>query len=115
MIPRIISKNIQKCQDDGKALIILGPRQVGKTTLLNSLVDNKQDVLFLNGDEPDTKDLLSGVTSTQLKQLFANKRTVIIDEAQMIPDIGITLKLITDRLKDIRLFVSGSSSIELAN
>ena len=115
MIPRIISKNIQKCQDDGKALIILGPRQVGKTTLLNSLVDNKQDVLFLNGDEPDTKDLLSGVTSTQLKQLFANKRTVVIDEAQMIPDIGITLKLITDRLKDIRLFVSGSSSIELAN
>ena len=59
--------------------------------------------------------MLSGVTSTQLKQLFANKRTVVIDEAQMIPDIGITLKLITDNLKDIRLFVSGSSSIELAN
>jgi len=115
MIARTISQNIQKYQDDGKALIILGARQVGKTTLLNSLVGEEQDVLFLNGDEPDKKELLSGVTSTQLKQLFVNKRTVVIDEAQMIPDIGITIKLITDKLKDIRLFVSGSSSIELAN
>lgn len=115
MIARTISKNIQKYQDDGKAQIILGARQVGKTTLLNSLVGDEQDVLFLNGDEPDIKELLSGVTSTQLKQLFAKKHTVVIDEAQMIPDIGITLKLITDKLKDIRLFVSGSSSIDLAN
>jgi len=115
MIERTISKNIQQYLDDGKALIILGARQVGKTTLLNSLVGTEKDVLFLNGDEPDTRELLTGATSTQLKQLFVNKRTIVIDEAQMIPDIGVTLKLITDRLKNIRLFVSGSSSIELAN
>ena len=115
MIPRIVSNNIRRSLDEGKALIILGARQVGKTTLLNSLVGEEKDVLFLNGDEPDTKELLSGVTSTRLKQLFANNRTIVIDEAQMIPDIGITLKLITDNMKYLRLFVSGSSSIELAN
>jgi len=115
MIERTISKNIQKYRDEGKAMIILGARQVGKTTLLNKLVGDEPGVLFLNGDEPDIKELLSGVTSTQLKLLFANKHTVVIDEAQMIHNIGITLKLITDNLKDIRLFVSGSSSIELAN
>ena len=115
MIERTISKNIQKYRDEGKAMIILGARQVGKTTLLNKLVGDEPGVLFLNGDEPDIKELLSGVTSTQPKLLFANKHTVVIDEAQMIHNIGITLKLITDNLKDIRLFVSGSSSIELAN
>jgi predicted AAA+ superfamily ATPase len=115
MIPRIVTNDIRKRLNEGKALIILGARQVGKTTLLQKLVGEDPNVLFLNGDEPDTKELLSSVTSTRLEQLFAKKRTIVIDEAQMIPEIGITLKLITDKLKGYRLLVSGSSSIELAN
>ncbi len=101
--------------DDKKALIILGARQVGKTTLLNKIVGKGKDVLYFNGDESDTRELLSGITSTRLQQLFSGYKTVVIDEAQMIPDIGLTLKLIIDNLKDVRLFVSGSSSLELAN
>ena len=115
MIERILSNNLKQVMDDKKALIILGARQVGKTTLLNKVVGKGKDVLYFNGDESDTRELLSGITSTRLQQLFSGYKTVVIDEAQMIPDIGLTLKLIIDNLKDIRLFVSGSSSLELAN
>ena len=115
MIPRTLEKNILNSLDEGKAIIVLGARQVGKTTLLNSIVGDSRDVLYLNGDEPDSKELLSGVSSTRLIQLFTGYTTIVIDEAQMIPDIGLTLKLITDHIKNIRLFVSGSSSLELAN
>ncbi len=115
IIPRLIAENIQKNQKKGKAIIILGARQVGKTTLLNDIVRGEKGVLYMNGDEPDTRELLSKATSSRLIKLFSGYQTVVIDEAQMIPDIGITLKLITDNIKDIQLLVSGSSSLELAN
>lgn len=115
IIDRILIENLKNVWSEGKAIIILGARQVGKTTLLNELVGNRQDVIFFNGDEPDTRELISGNTSTRLQQLFSGHNTVVIDEAQMIPDIGLTLKLIIDNIKEIVLFVSGSSSLELAN
>lgn len=115
MISRLLTQNILRDLPLNKAIILLGARQVGKTTLLQDLCSNEDQLLIFNGDEPDTKDLLSHVTSTQLKSLFGGVKTIIIDEAQLIPDIGISLKLITDYIKDVRLFVSGSSSIDLAN
>ncbi len=115
MIKRILLDTIKNVARSGKAIIILGSRQVGKTTLLNELTMDMPDKLALNGDEPDIRELLSNVNSERLISLFAGKSLVIIDEAQMIPDIGITLKLITDRIPGIQLFVSGSSSLELAN
>jgi predicted AAA+ superfamily ATPase len=115
MIARILESKIKKDLSLKKTIIILGARQVGKTTLLNEIVKNEKKVLVFNGDEPDTKTLLSEVTTLQLKNLLSNAQTIIIDEAQLIPNIGITLKLISDNIKSIRLFVSGSSSIDLAN
>lgn len=115
MINRIIKNNIIELLPSDKAIIILGSRQVGKTTLLNELTKEKQNKLVLNGDEPDIREMLSNINSERLSSLFAGKSLVIIDEAQMIPDIGLTLKLIIDRIPDIQLFVSGSSSLELAN
>jgi hypothetical protein len=115
MINRILEGKIIEELPLQKTVIILGARQVGKTTLLKKIIKNDNDVLILNGDEPDTRDMLSNVTSVQLKNLFGSAATIVIDEAQLIPEIGITLKLITDYLKEVRLFVSGSSSIDLAN
>ena len=115
MIARILSQNILKDLSLNKAVILLGARQVGKTTLLTELCSNEKKLLILNGDEPDVRELLSNVTSTQMKSLFGDAKTIIIDEAQLVPDIGISLKLITDYIKNVRLFVSGSSSIDLAN
>ncbi len=115
MIPRILKHLILRDLPMRKTIIILGARQVGKTTLLNDLVSDKENVLVFNGDEPDTRELLSNVTSTQLRSLFGKAETIIIDEAQLIPNIGLTLKIISDYVKDKMLFVSGSSSLELAN
>lgn len=114
MIRRLLSENIKKNLPLQKTVIILGARQVGKTTLLNQL-DLGSDALILNGDEPDIREILTNVSSSRLKAIFGNKKNIIIDEAQLIPEIGITLKLISDQLKEVQLFVSGSSSIDIAS
>ena len=115
MISRILTQKIKADLRLKKAIIILGARQVGKTTLLNELLKEFQNIKIINGDEPDSNEQLTNLTSTRLKTLFGNATAIIIDEAQLIPDIGISLKRITDYIKDVQLFVSGSSSIELAN
>ena len=115
MIKRLIKHNILQDFPLNKAVIILGARQVGKTTLLNELLAKDKNLLVLNGDEPDVRELLSHVNSVQLKNIFGNAKTIVIDEAQLIPNISLSLKLITDQIKGIQLFVSGSSSLELSN
>ena len=116
MIPRALLPSISSRLFKGKAIVILGARQVGKTTLLEQLQKNRSEkVLLLNADEPDIRERLSNATSTQLKQLVGKNKIVIIDEAQRIVNIGITLKLFTDKLKDIQVIATGSSALELAN
>lgn len=115
MIERILENKIKEDIKLKKAIILLGARQVGKTTLLKKLTTAFKKVKIINGDEPDSTEQLTNITSTRIKALLGDTKTLIIDEAQMIPDIGLSLKRITDYIKDIQLFVSGSSSIELAN
>lgn len=100
-----------------KALILVGPRQVGKTTLLKKLLDEfgQADALFLNCDEPDILQKLENTTSTELKNIIGNKKIVLIDEAQRVENIGLTLKLIFDNLPNVQLVVSGSSAFDLRN
>lgn len=100
----------------GKAILILGARQTGKTTLLMQLQQMyAEPSVFLNCDEPLTQALLDEVTSTKWKQIIGDNKIVYIDEAQRIKNIGIKLKLITDSIKDVQLVVTGSSSFEIAN
>ncbi len=85
MINRIIAERIEKKLNLGKVIVLYGPRQCGKTTILKMLLDKVNlPCLWLNGDEPDTRVLLSNMTSTQLKQLVKGKKILIIDEAQRI-------------------------------
>lgn len=98
-----------------KALLIFGPRQVGKTTLVKQLFGNQQNVLFLDGDEADHRELLTNTTSTRLKSIVGKNKIVIIDEAQRIETIGLTLKLFTDKIKEVQVIATGSSAFELAN
>jgi hypothetical protein len=99
----------------GKAIILMGARQTGKTTLLKNSVGREDHVLWMNADEPDIISLFEEVTSTRLKSIFTGKKIVVIDEAQRIPDIGLKMKLITDTMPEIQLIATGSSSFELAN
>ena len=98
-----------------KAIIIMGPRQVGKSTLLHEMFGTSREVLWLNGDEPDVQELFTNITSTRLKAIIGNNRFVVIDEAQRIADVGVKLKLITDQIKGVQLIATGSSSFELAS
>ena len=99
-----------------KAIVIVGPRQVGKTTLLHQLSQNcEKKILFLNCDEPDVRKKLDLPTSTQLKAFIGDAEFILMDEAQRIKDIGITLKLLIDNFQDKQVIVTGSSALELSN
>jgi predicted AAA+ superfamily ATPase len=115
MIERLLTDIIAKKLFGGKAILIMGPRQVGKTTILREMFGIRQDSIWLNGDESDIQKLFENITSTRLNALFADKKIVIIDEAQRIDNIGLKLKLITDQVKHIQLIATGSSAFDLAN
>jgi len=115
-IKRDIGKEIQKRLFSGKVIILYGARQVGKTTLVKQILSQrKDDALYLNCDEPDIVDMLSRKTSTEIKDLFGNKKLVVIDEAQRVKDIGITLKIIIDNIENVQVVATGSSSFDLSN
>ena len=100
----------------GKAILLFGGRQTGKTTLVNQLLKKRQsETLFLNGDEPDIPSLLNNISSTGIKNIVGDKKIIFIDEAQRIHNIGITIKLVVDNFPDIQVIATGSSSLELAN
>ena len=113
MIERLIENQIRRKIGVGKAIIIMGARQVGKTTLVKRIFS--ENTLWLNGDEPEVRNLFANLSAIRLKALIGKHQTVVIDEAQRIEDIGLKLKLITDNLPEIQLVATGSSSFELAN
>lgn len=115
MIPRFQAEKIETEIGRHKAILILGARQVGKSTLMHSMFDGRQDVLWLNGDDVDVRQLFDGITSTRLKAVIGNRKFMIADEAQRIPDIGLKMKLVTDQMPEVQLVASGSSSLELAS
>jgi predicted AAA+ superfamily ATPase len=116
MIRRILSHRLQQRLFKGKAILIFGPRQSGKSTLVHSLLkETGLEFLYLNGDEADVREILTNTTSSKLKALAGNHKIVFIDEAQRIVNIGITLKLFTDQLKEIQVIATGSSAFELAS
>jgi predicted AAA+ superfamily ATPase len=116
MVERFLMDLIQDELYEGKAILVFGPRQVGKTTALKVLIAKQhQSFLFLNADEPDVRESLENTTSSQLKIMFGTHKVVFIDEAQRVAGIGITLKLITDNLKDIQVIATGSSAFDLAS
>lgn len=114
MISRTLTPIVKKKIGSGKAIMIIGPRQVGKTTLIQKELDGL-DFAFFDGDDPTVRTLLDTPNTEKLKNLIGNKKVVFIDEAQRINGIGLTLKIITDQFKDVQLWISGSSSFTLAH
>ncbi len=115
MINRILEHKISGKIYKGKAIILLGARQVGKTTLLEKIFSKNKDVLWLTGDSPDVQALFESPSADRLRLYFGNKKIIIVDEAQLIPETGLRLKLITDYIKEVQLIATGSSSFELSN
>lgn len=114
MFARSISSLIRSKIGKGKAIVVVGPRQVGKTTLIKHLLSNQKH-LFLNADDPVTRQALTTPSTEQLRSMIGSGKLVFVDEAQRIPNIGLTLKIITDQFNDVQLLVNGSSSFELGD
>lgn len=115
MISRIIKNSILADYRRKKVIVLLGARQVGKTTLLSELQEGNEKTLFLNCDNMDDALALEGKTSTELKQLLMPYQLVFIDEAQRVKNIGLTLKMIGDLKLPTQVIVTGSSSLDMAN
>lgn len=99
-----------------KTIIIYGARQTGKTTLLEQLLaPYREDTLFLNADDADIRALLSDLNPVKLIPIIGKSKIVVLDEAQRIPETGLTLKIIHDNFKNLQLIATGSSSFELAS
>ncbi|SKC14002.1 ATP-binding protein [Dyadobacter psychrophilus] len=99
----------------GKAFIIYGPRQAGKTTFSEQLLASvSRKTLRLNGDEADIRELFVRPNSAFLERLIGDNEIVFIDEAQRIPEIGLVLKIIVDKFEAVQVIATGSSSFELA-
>lgn len=114
-IQRKIASLIRDDFFTGKAICLLGARQTGKTTLIRSIVKDDNNVLWLNADELQVRQMLENANLSQLRSLLGNKRIIVVDEAQRIEDVGIKMKLIIDNFPDKQLLITGSSSLELAN
>ena len=114
MIRRQLQSTIESLLFKGKAIILIGARQVGKSTLFAQIASTREEsIINLNCDEPEVKELLSDLNTQGLQTLIGKNKIMIIDEAQRVKDIGMTLKRITDNFPDVQLLVTGSSALGL--
>lgn len=108
----LINKKLQP----NKVIVILGARRVGKTKLLEKIIEDLNEKhLFLNGDDVETHNLLEIQSTANYKRLLGNTKFLVIDEAQEIPNIGKKLKLMVDTIPDLKVLVTGSSAFEINN
>src|SRR5574344_300991 len=116
MIKRTLQEIIEGKLFKGKAIIIIGARQVGKSTLMRQIVNVlDKPTLYLDCDDPEIKRTLADANIQELRSIAGANKVLVIDEAQSVPHIGTTLKLIIDNITDVQLIVSGSSAFELLN
>lgn len=115
-IQRLLQDKLTRKLQDPKAIILFGPRQVGKSTLLKHYANRFQEpILWWNGDDADIREMLGSPSATKLKTLIGKAKTVVIDEAQRILNIGICFKIIVDNFSDVKVLATGSSAFELSN
>lgn len=113
MISRQIEKNIIKDFQKGKVICLIGPRQVGKTTLLDAIVDPSEKILRLNCDDSLDANQIENRSSVELRNLIKDYDMVQIDEVQRVENVGLALKKIADLKLPVKIIVTGSSSLDI--
>lgn len=115
-ISRIIADDVSQNFFKGKAIVIYGPRQSGKTTLAKELFRQMSiDPVCLNGEDDLDVHYFNTVTASRWTQLLGDRKIVFIDEGQKIQNLGRAVKLLVDSRNDIQVVITGSSSFTLAN
>ena len=114
LIKRIIEDQVLKSLVPNKVIILLGPRRVGKTILLKQIIEKLDEpYLLLNGEDFSVLELLSRRSVQHYKNILGDKKILLIDEAQKIPEIGKILKLMVDEIDGIKILVTGSSAFDI--
>ena len=114
--PRIVKTQIEKYLRPNKVVVLLGPRRVGKTFLIQQILsETNEPYVLLNGEDIATRELFSRRSKIALEKIVSGKNFLIIDEAQKIPDIGNALKLMVDEIKGLKILVTGSSAFDVEN
>lgn len=116
-IPRYLTASIlEKLNSSKKGIVIYGARQVGKTTLVNEIIKKLNlQTLIINGDQSRYIDILTSRDLVKIQSLVSGYEMLFVDEAQRIAEIGINLKIILDNLPNLKVIVTGSSSLDLAS
>lgn len=117
-IKRDLQKILEGKIGSGKVLILIGPRQVGKTTLLRKILSENfenNSVQYWNCDEAEVRKILSEESSARFKLLIGNSKFIVIDEAQRVQNIGLKLKILHDNFPEVQIAVTGSSALDLSN
>ena len=117
MIQRTLQKVLEQYMGKGKAILLIGARQVGKSTLFQMLTDKvaEDKIVWLNCDLQNVREMLTNPLMTNLQLLTTDKEVVVVDEAQRVENIGLVLKLIADNFPHVQLLVTGSSALDLHN
>jgi len=119
LIKRQLQQTIEKRMFQGKAIVLIGARQVGKSTLFRQITDSlgqsaiQEQILTLDCDDPETRTMLEGANLSELRMLVGNNKIIMVDEAQRVKGIGLTFKMLTDHFPDVQLMATGSSSFLL--
>jgi len=115
-INRDLEKQISKWLFKNKILIIYGARQVGKTTLVKRILNEKGNLKnYFNCEELSTKDIIESANAERMKMFFGDNKLIVLDEAQKIQNIGLNMKIFHDRYPEIQIIATGSSSFDLSN
>jgi uncharacterized protein len=113
-IPQLELFQLKSLVSPAKVVIVYGPRRVGKTTLLKKYLEDKQDYIFVTGEDIFVQEFLSSHSIDKLKSFIGKNTLLVIDEAQYIPSIGLNLKLIVDHIEHVSVIATGSSTFDLA-
>lgn len=115
-IQRVIQQELRRKMVPGKVVVLLGPRQAGKTTLVKDILSQEQEpFLFISGEDRNIQRWLGSQSIEVLRQNIGRNTLLVVDEAQHVPNIGLNLKLIVDHLPHVRVLATGSSSFDLSN
>ena len=114
-IPQAQLTQLKHLATPGKVAVVYGPRRVGKTTLIQHYVQQyDRDALLVTGEDITVREHLESQSLVKLQAFIGQRRTLIIDAAQYVRQIGLNLKLLADHVEGLRIIATGSSSFDLA-